>query len=303
MKSVFGQLSVDNKLIYLEAERIVLPLKAVKDVLRMAHLPHDDIKKTYKLLRSLYFWPGMCNDVKQLISACGPYSKNAVSLPKNPGSTPPPSAHFGPPMACVGVDLFDFGGKSHLVCVDRWSGYPLFSQLTSTSSAAVINTLKTWFNVLGWPRVIRLDGGLQFRGEFSEFCKNFRITHELSFPYNPRANGLAESGVKIVKNMLHKCLGEGKDRQRVLYEWRNLPEQHDYSQAQLMFGRSQQLLLPQPASAFSPIDMVKAAAAMDKNFETAAAHYDRGKVSLPAFRPVQRVLIISQKSGIVREKS
>ena len=111
-------------------------------------------------------------------------------------------------MACVGVDLFEFGGKSHLVCVDRWSGYPLFSQLSSTSTAAVINTLKTWFNVLGWPRVIRSDCGHQFRGEFSEFCRNFRISHELSSPYNPRANGLAESKVKIVKNMLHKCLGE-----------------------------------------------------------------------------------------------
>ena len=154
---------------------------------------------------------------------------------------------------------------------------------------------------MGWPRVIRLDSGPQCRGEF---CKNFRISHKLSSPYNPRANGLAESGVKIVKNMLHKCLGEGKDKQRVLYEWRNLPKQHGYSPAQLMFGRSQQLLLPQPAGAFSPIDMVDAAAAMDKKFETAAAHYDRDKVSLPAFWPCQRVLIQcdNSKNGIVKEK-
>ena len=151
MKSVFGQVSVDDELVYLDAKRIVLPLKVVKDVLKMAHLPHAGITKTYQLLRSLYFWPGMYNDVKQLISACGPCTKNAVSLPKNPRSMAPPSAHFGPPMAYIGIDLFDFGGKSHLVCVDRWSGYPLFSQLTSTSTAAVINTLKTWFNVLGWP--------------------------------------------------------------------------------------------------------------------------------------------------------
>ena len=37
--------------------------------------------------------------------------------------------------------------------------------------------------------------------------------------YNPRSNGLAESGVKIVKDMLHKCMGESKDIQRVLYEF------------------------------------------------------------------------------------
>ena len=53
--------------------------------------------------------------------------------------------------------------------------------------------------------------------------------------------------------------------QRVLYEWRNLPKQHVCSPAQLLFGRSQHLLLPQPASAFPSIDMVEAAAAMDKN--------------------------------------
>ena len=80
--------------------------------------------------------------------------------------------------------------------------------------------------------------------------------------------------------------------QRVLYEWRNLPKQHGYSPAQLMFGRSQQLLLPQPAGAFSPIDMVEAAAAMD----AAAAHYDRDKVNLSALQPGQSVLIQCDKS-------
>ena len=48
-----GQLSVDDELVYLDAKRIVLPLKAVKDVLKMAHLPHAGITKTYELLSSL----------------------------------------------------------------------------------------------------------------------------------------------------------------------------------------------------------------------------------------------------------
>ena len=65
---------------------------------------------------------------------------------------------------------------------------PFFSHLSSTSTASVINTLKTWINVLGWPLVIRSDGGPRFRREFSEFCKNFRMSHELSSPYNPRAS-------------------------------------------------------------------------------------------------------------------
>ena len=111
MKSVFGQLSVDDELVYIDAKRMVLPQKAVKEVLRLAHLPHAGITKTYKMLRSLYFWPGMYNDVKQLILACGPCVKNAVSLPKNPRSTVPLSAHLGPPMACVGWTYLISGAK------------------------------------------------------------------------------------------------------------------------------------------------------------------------------------------------
>ena len=55
-------------------------------------------------------------------------------------------------MADVGVDLFDFGGKSHVTYVSCWSGYPLFSQLASSTSGAVIPVLQSWVNTLGWPR-------------------------------------------------------------------------------------------------------------------------------------------------------
>ena len=65
-------------------------------------------------------------------------------------------------MSHVGLDLFDFGGKQHLICVDHWSGYPMFSALSSSTSSAVINVLKGWFNLLGWPQSIRLDGGPHF---------------------------------------------------------------------------------------------------------------------------------------------
>lgn len=79
MKSVATQLMVDDKLVYLHVKRIVLPIKAVKEILRLAHIPHPAITKTYELLHSLYFWPGMYSDVKQLISACGSSARHAVS--------------------------------------------------------------------------------------------------------------------------------------------------------------------------------------------------------------------------------
>ena len=259
LKSVMSQLSVDKDLVYLDAARIILPKGAVKKNLPLVHTSHIGMTKTYELCRSLYFWPGMFNDIRQMICQCTPCSVNRSSQPKNPRSTQPPSSQLGPPISHVGLDLFDFGGKQHLICVDHWSGYPMFSALSSNTSSAVINVLRSWFNLLGWPQSIRSDGGPQFRGEFAKFCVDNGILHELSAPYNPRSNGLAELGVKIVKSILIKCLGERK----ALYKWRNARRQHGFSPAQLMFGRS---LFPEPAKAFAPIDLKEAAVAKDKAF-------------------------------------
>ena len=92
----------------------------------------------------------------------------------------------------------------------------MFTPLSSLTSQAIVGHLRNWFNVLGWPQSIRSDGGPQFRGDFVKFCCDNGIKHELSAPYNPRSNGMAESGVKITKSILIKCLGEGKDIQRAL---------------------------------------------------------------------------------------
>ena len=202
----------------LDGARIVQPRNAVKVILPLVHTSHIGMNKSYDLCRSLYFWPGMFNDIRQTISECKPCNVHRPSQPKNPRLTLPPSSYLGHPMGHVGLDLFEFGGKQHLICVDHWSGYPMFAQLSSTTSAAVIDVLKTWFNILGWRQSVRSDGAPQFRGKFAKFCELNGIRHELSAPYNSRSNGLAEFRVKIFKSILISCLGEEKDVQRALYE-------------------------------------------------------------------------------------
>ena len=118
----------------------------------------------------LYYWPGMTNDIRTFVESCKQCFRRLPSQQHNPTSTSPPSESYGAPMAHVGLDLFAFGGKQHLLCVDKWSGFPLYKALRSTTSQAVINTLGDWFNVLGWPAVIRSDGGPQFAGPFRQWC-------------------------------------------------------------------------------------------------------------------------------------
>ena len=120
----------------------------------------------------------------------------------------------------------------------------MYQLLHSLSSSSIIKTLSIWFNLFGWPSSIRSDGGPQFRGEFSTFCVSHDIKHEVSAPYNPESNGLAEAGVKLVKNILRKCATSGSSADTALYEWSNVPRADGYSPAQLMFGRAQRTSLP-----------------------------------------------------------
>ena len=158
--------------------------------------------------------------------------------------------------------------------------------------------LTGWFNTLGWPTVIRSDGGPQFCSEFVQFCNNNGIRHELSSQYNLRANSLAESEVKIVKNFLMNCIGDRGDMQRVLYEWRNVPKSHGFSLAQLLFGRSQNMLSPQPQAAFAPIDFNQAALARDQLFTSQAGHTKRDKVSLAEISLGTPVHIQNEATGL-----
>ena len=290
-------LSVQDNLVLLDSRRIVLPLLAVKPVLRLLHASHSGITKTTVLAKALYFWPGMSNDIKQLISSCVQCAKVLPSQPSNPMVTPSPSTHFGFPMQHVGLDLFSFGTKTYLICVDHWSGYPFYSSLRSLSTATVISTLSTWFNLFGWPMSIRSDGGPQFRGDFSRFCEKNDIRHELSAPYNPKSNGLAEAGVKSIKNILRKSMSSGEDADRMLYEWRNVPRSDGFSPAQLLFGRAQRTSLPTLASQVTPVDFISAASSKDAAHMRARLDHDRSKHFLPLLSPGQAVYLQDSKSS------
>ena len=56
MKSVRGQLSVDEELAYVDGSRIVLLSKSIKSVLSLLHSSHAGINKAYDIARQLYFW-------------------------------------------------------------------------------------------------------------------------------------------------------------------------------------------------------------------------------------------------------
>jgi transposase InsO family protein len=179
--------------------------------------------------------------IADLVQGCAICLAMLPSLPNEPlqeGSIPEG------PMSHLGLDLFACHGEDWLPMVDRYSGFPFCHKLRSTVTSSVTKVLHAWFCEWGFPQVLRSDGGPQFRSEFREFCAKHNIEHELSSPYNPQSNGLAEAGVKNVKRLLKKCRKAGKHFPSALLEWRNTPRADGVSPAQVFFGRRQRTLLP-----------------------------------------------------------
>ena len=112
LKSLMSQLSVNEDLVYLDGARIGLSNNAVIDILPLFYTSHIGMNKSYKLCRSLYFWPGMFNDISQMISQCNPCNVHKPYQPKKTKSTLPPSSYLGPPMGHVGLDLLSLGVNS-----------------------------------------------------------------------------------------------------------------------------------------------------------------------------------------------
>ena len=302
LKSLMPQLSVDGELVYLDARRIVLPTPAVAKVLPLLHAGHAGMTKTYEYAKALYYWPGMVNDIRQAVRSCETCRKHQPSQCHNPRVSEPPSVYKGPPMSHVGLDLFAFAGQSFLICVDQWSGYPVYQRLQTLTTRAVTKILENWFNTLGWPVSIRTDGGPQFQSEFRQFCSENNIIHELSSPYNPRANGLAESGVKNVKLIIKKCKDTKVDPQKELYAWRNIPRATGFSPAQLLFGRRQFTNLPTSQKHYHLIDFDQAARVKDKLFYGDEARYNRNKKDHGELFTGESVFLQNPKSKLWTEK-
>ncbi len=170
--------------------------------------------------------------------------KYSASLPATDGQEETASVEPLEPMEAVATDLFEWGGRHYIVLVDRFSGFIWCQMLKRLDTRAVLNMINTVFLEHGFPCAIRSDGGPQFRSEFNSYCELNGITHELSAPYHPQSNGLAENAVKTAKDLLKKTQEAGESFVDALAAWRWTPRADGASPAHMFFGRRPRGPLP-----------------------------------------------------------
>ena len=133
-------------------------------------------------------------------------------------------------------------GTDYLITVDYFSRYPEVTQLRTTTSSTVINSLKSIFARHGIPETVRSDNGPQFASsEFDDFARNYQFRHTTSSPHFPSSNGQAERAVKQVKHLLKRA----DDPFLALLSYRSTPMPWcGKSPAELLMGRNIRANLP-----------------------------------------------------------
>ena len=236
----------DQQLVSCDVSRLVIP-KGVdaqgncdghlrRHILDLLHVPHLGVIKSCRAATQNYHWPNMHSEVTQRCRDCQICEENQKQNPEEPPVEKHDLAAYG--MEFVGSDLFHFDGNVWLIVVDFFSGWPLVKNLGKHSSTAkIIKRMTKWFNLVGYPRKLRADGGGEYRETFQEWCKQVGIRFVASSPYHPESNTRAEATLGNIKRLLRKCKSGGEDFERALSQWRLCPRADGPSCAELFFSR------------------------------------------------------------------
>ena len=97
--------------------------------------------------------------------------------------------------------------------------------------------------------------------------------------------------MKNEKHLLTKCNQTGKNFQRALSAWRNIPREDGASPAEIMFGRKQRTKLPTLPSQLSSSDRAAAVANRDKMGQKHTEYFNKTVKPLSVFEPGQLVRV------------
>ncbi len=189
---------VDGILMY--ASRIFIPSSLRLQMLDRIHEGHQGIQKCRMKAQDSVWWPGISQQVYDLVVNC----RECAKLKGNPHPEPLlPTAWPLYPWQKVATDLFEFQGSQYILVVDYFSRYIEVSKLRITTSAEIIHQLKRLFARHGIPETVISDNGPQYTSnEFATFGAQYGFTHLTSSPGHPSGNGEAERAVRTVKQLL-----------------------------------------------------------------------------------------------------
>ena len=215
---------------------VLIPETLKQKYLKQIHQGHQGIEACRSRAREFVFWVNINSDLKEMVEKCDicqSQQNSTTSVQKYVSEVPPYPWHT------LGSDLFYFQRIDFLVVVDYFSKYLIVRKIPSSTSSAVIKELGMIFSEFGNPLVFRSDNGPCYSSqEFKFFMQNWLVEHRTSSPHYPQSNGLAESMVKVSKNLIEKAIKQDLPWNKLLLDYRCTPISSEIpSPAEILFGR------------------------------------------------------------------
>ena len=229
------ELTVESGIL-MKNSKVLIPETLKQKYLKQIHQGHQGIEACRSRAREFVFWVNINSDLKEMVEKCDicqSQQNSTASVQKYVSEVPPHPWHT------LGSDLFYFQRIDFLVVVDYFSKYLIVRKLPSSTSSAVIKELGMIFSEFGNPLVFRSDNGPCYSSqEFKFFMQNWLVEHRTSSPHYPQSNGLAESMVKVSKNLIEKSIKQDLPWNRLLLDYRCTPISSEIpSPAEILFGR------------------------------------------------------------------
>ncbi|XP_048581589.1 uncharacterized protein K02A2.6-like [Nematostella vectensis] len=269
------EISVYNGVLY-KGERVIVPSSLRKKLMSRVHASHQGEQACLRRARDALFWPGMSQQIRDLVSSCSLCTDHAPAQVKEPLMTPELPKR---PWSIVAQDLYTLNGKK----IPNNSGFWEVDELTQATAANVINKTKQHFARYGIPDRVYSDNGPQFaNAEYTAFASSWKFEHQTSSPYHSQSNGLIEAAVKSAKNLQKKANKSGRDVWMSFLDHRNTPtEGMDSSPVQRLMSKRTKTTLPLAQHLLEPELQQDVTEKLTLKRKKAKKHLDRGSKELP----------------------
>ena len=184
--------------------RRVPPVSERPTIIKRVHEEHGHfgIQRSLGLISKTYFWPGITNDVRQHVSQCAACQVDKAAFKIRTTLSPLPIARL---FERVSLDLVGpltrtrRGHEYMVVCIDAFSKYIIAAPLPNRLSQTVADFFFSQVICrISCPVICRTDHGSEFMMDFSALLKKYGISHQMSAPHRPEANGQVERANKTI---------------------------------------------------------------------------------------------------------
>ena len=210
---------------------------------------HMGVQRTKSRISASFYWPKMNSDIKHYCRSC------EVCLKTKPrGQTKKAPLQKSPlisiPFTKCATDLIgplpltERKNMYILTLIDYATRWVEATALKVTTTSVVAEELLNMFSRFGIPKILLSDGGPQFTSAvMEEVLSILGISHSVTTPYHPEANGLCERVNGTIKSMLRKLAYDNpKSWDRLLpcalFAYREVPQETTgFSPFSLVYGR------------------------------------------------------------------